>query len=169
MADRYCQQFKASETADCLVAGHVLGLCWLYNRLPELQTSMSAHSWHRAFESRGRASARRNSQEAGQFAGHRGQERRFSSDEPSRGKNRKKVRTKERTELDKEGRRPALLHFFFGKQLLLWKLNVQSNKYRHTRQPSFPSAAFFSMNSNKRNIPKTISLYSPLVSLLSGV
>lgn len=94
MADRYCQQFKASETADCLVAGHVLGLCWLYNRLPELQPSMSVHSWHRAFESRGRASARGNSQEAGQFAGHRGEERRFSSDEPSRGKKLKKDESK---------------------------------------------------------------------------
>lgn len=26
MADRYCQHFKVSQTAECLVAGHVLGL-----------------------------------------------------------------------------------------------------------------------------------------------
>lgn len=55
---------------------------------------MPVHSWHRAFESRGRASAHGNSQEAGQFAGHRSEERRFSSVEPSRGKKQKKDESK---------------------------------------------------------------------------
>lgn len=138
MAHRRCQQFKVSQTGDCLVAGHVLGLSCA-GCTPGWQSySHQCHSTDGAellSESSGCVSARRNRPEAEQFTGHRREEG-FTSDEHSRAEENGE-RDRER-ESENEGRKGKLIRRessarrdssrCFRRRLPLWKFDFQSSK-----------------------------------------